>query len=68
MRPGPFVIVALASYLLYLLPRQVVYFLLLWIVASVPIGIVMGHIMHRGEPEDEACSGPEPLGRLPEPE
>ena len=68
MRSGPFVIVALALYLLYLLPRQVVYFLLLWVVASVPIGIVMGHIMYRNELEDEACLSPEPLGRLPEPE
>ena len=56
MRPGAFVIMALASYLLYMLPRPVLYLLLLWIVASVPIGVFIGHVIHRNEAEDDACS------------
>ena len=60
MRPGPFVVMALMSYLLYMLPRQVLYFLLLWIVVSVPTGIFIGHVIHSVEPEDDTHSGPEP--------
>ena len=51
-RCGVFVVIVLTSCLLYLLPRKVLYVLLLWTMASVPIGILVGHIIRDDEPED----------------
>lgn len=52
----PLLIAALVACILYSLPSTVLYYLLLWTLASVPIGILMGHCVLRDHlPKPASC-------------
>lgn len=46
----PLLIAVLTVCVLYSLPSRVLSFLLLWTLASVPIGVLMGHCVLRDDP------------------
>jgi hypothetical protein len=48
----PLLITVMIVWVLYSLPSTVLYYLLLWTLASVPIGILMGHCVLRDQPID----------------
>jgi hypothetical protein len=48
-RLAPVTIVALTAGLLYILPSKALLIVLLWSLASVPIGILIGHCVLRDE-------------------
>jgi hypothetical protein len=54
-RAALLLIAALGMCALYWLPSRISYFLLIWTLASVPTGVLMGHCVLRDDP---ARSGP----------